>query len=46
MKITALEIKQHEFEKSFRGYDIDEVNNFLSNLAQEWERLLNEAKML
>lgn len=46
MKITALEIKKHEFEKSFRGYDIDEVNNFLSNLAQEWERLLNEAKML
>jgi cell division initiation protein len=46
MKITSLEIKQHEFEKSFRGYDIEEVNHFLSNIAQEWERLLNESKML
>lgn len=46
MKITSLEIKQHEFEKSFRGYDIEEVNHFLSNIAQEWERMLNESKML
>lgn len=46
MKITSLEIKQHEFEKSFRGYDIEEVNHFLSNIAQEWERMLSELKML
>jgi DivIVA domain-containing protein len=46
MKITSLEIKQHEFEKSFRGYDIEEVNHFLSNIAQEWERMLSESKML
>lgn len=46
MKITALEIKQHEFEKSFRGYNIEEVDIFLSNLAQEWERLTNDSKML
>jgi DivIVA domain-containing protein len=46
MKITSLEIKQHEFEKSFRGYDIEEVNHFLANIAQEWERMLNESKML
>ncbi|MCF8323948.1 MAG: DivIVA domain-containing protein [Leadbetterella sp.] len=46
MKITSLEIKQHEFEKSFRGYDIEEVNYFLSNIAQEWERMLSESKML
>ncbi len=46
MKITSLEIKQHEFERSFRGYDIEEVNNFLSNLASEWERMSNETKML
>lgn len=46
MKITPLEIRQHEFEKTFRGYNIEEVDNFLSNLAQEWERVLNDSKML
>jgi cell division initiation protein len=46
MKITSLEIKQHEFEKSFRGYDIEEVNHFLNNLSLEWDRMLNELKML
>ncbi len=46
MRITSLEIKQYEFEKSFRGYNVDEVNNFLGNIAQEWDRMLNEIKML
>lgn len=46
MKITPLEIRQHEFEKTFRGYNIEEVDNFLTNLSQEWERVLNESKML
>ncbi|SOE22436.1 cell division initiation protein [Spirosomataceae bacterium TFI 002] len=46
MKITSLEIKQHEFEKAFRGYDIEEVDIFLTNIANEWERISNENKML
>ncbi len=46
MRITSLEIKQHEFERSFRGYHVDEVNNFLSDIAQEWDRMFNEIKML
>lgn len=46
MRITSLEIKQHEFERSFRGYNVDEVNQFLGNIAQEWDRMLNELKML
>jgi DivIVA domain-containing protein len=46
MKITSLEIKQHEFEKTFRGYDIEEVDIFLTNIANEWERISNENKML
>lgn len=46
MKITPLEIRQHEFEKTFRGYNIEEVDSFLGNLSQEWERVLNESKML
>lgn len=28
MKITPLEIRQHEFEKTFRGYNIEEVDSF------------------
>ncbi len=46
MKITPLEIRQREFEKTFRGYNIEEVDTFLSNLSQEWERVLSESKML
>ena len=46
MKITPLEIRQHEFEKTFRGYNIEEVDSFLVNLSQEWERVLNDSKML
>lgn len=44
--ITPLEIEQRQFEKSFRGYDIEEVGRYLANLAQEWERMTNESKML
>ena len=39
MKITPLEIRQHAFEKIFRGYNIDEVDTFLANISQEWERV-------
>lgn len=46
MRITSLEIKQHEFERSFRGYNVEEVHNFLSDIAQEWDRMFNEIKML
>ena len=46
MKITPLEIRQNEFEKTFRGYNIEEVDSFLINLSQEWERFQNESKML
>lgn len=46
MKITPLELRQYEFEKTFRGYNIEEVDMFIANLSQEWERILNESKML
>ncbi len=46
MKITPLEIRQHTFEKTFRGYEIEEVDSFLASLSQEWDRVLNESKML
>lgn len=40
MKLTALEIKQQEFEKSLRGYDKDEVQAFLNLVSNEWEHLV------
>ena len=46
MKISPIDIRQHTFEKGFRGYNADEVNAFLNSLSQEWERVLNEQKML
>jgi cell division initiation protein len=44
MKITPLEIRQKTFERTLRGYDKDEVNAFLLNLSQEWERMQDEVK--
>jgi len=46
MKISPIDIRQHTFEKGFRGYDVDDVNAFLNSLSQEWERVLSESKML
>jgi len=40
MKLTALEIKQQEFEKSLRGYDKAEVQAFLNLMSNEWEHLV------
>ncbi|GAB2614421.1 DivIVA domain-containing protein [Belliella aquatica] len=42
MKITALEIRKKSFEKNFRGYDKDEVDLFLKELSEEWEKLVAE----
>lgn len=46
MKITPIEIKQKTFaSKSFgKGYDKEEVQNFLSLLSQEWEKKSDENK--
>lgn len=44
MNLTALEIKQRTFEKSLRGYDISEVNAFLSEIATEWEHTVGRIK--
>ncbi len=46
MKITALDIRQKTFEKSFRGVDRDEVQAFLTTVSQQWERLGDENREL
>jgi cell division initiation protein len=40
MKITALEIKQQNFEKALRGYDVGEVKAFLNVVSNEWEHIV------
>jgi len=44
MRITPLEIRQHTFDKSFRGYDTESVDAFLLSLSQEWERVSEELR--
>lgn len=46
MRITPIEIRQRQFEKKFRGFDIDEVSTYLNTLSNEWERLIEENKEL
>jgi cell division initiation protein len=46
MKLTALEIKQQQFEKSLRGYDPAEVQSYLSLLASEWEHMAGRVREL
>lgn len=46
MKITPIEIKQQKFEKSLRGFDVAEVQQFLILISNEYENLLNKNKDL
>jgi cell division initiation protein len=46
MKLTALDIRQKTFEKSFRGVDRDEVQAFLTTVSQQWERMGDENREL
>lgn len=46
MKLTALEIKQQQFEKSLRGYDTAEVQAYLNLIASEWEHMVGKVREL
>lgn len=46
MKLTALEIKQQQFEKSLRGYDPAEVQSYLNILATDWEHMTGKIREL
>ena len=46
MKITALDIYNQEFKKSFRGYDRDEVDSFLESAARSFEELTKQNQAL
>ncbi|KPU43996.1 septum site-determining protein DivIVA [Oxobacter pfennigii] len=42
MGITPMEINNKEFKRSFRGYDIDEVDDFLEQVVDDYEKLYKE----
>lgn len=42
MGITPLDIQNKEFERSFRGYDIEDVDDFLDRVAKDLEQLIRE----
>jgi len=44
--ITAIEIRNQQFKKSFRGYNEEEVKNFLLRLAEDYETLYGENSQL
>jgi cell division initiation protein len=43
MEFSPLEITQREFGRKLRGYDPEEVQTFLEQIAEEMTRLLQEA---
>lgn len=42
MKITPMDINNKDFKKGLRGYNVDEVHDFLDNLAEEYEIIYKE----
>lgn len=46
MKITPLDVHNHQFGVGFRGYDRDEVRAFLAMVSEEFEQSIGEANKL
>lgn len=44
--LTPLDIHNKEFARSFRGYDEDEVNEFLDQVIKDYEMVIREKKDL
>lgn len=44
MALTPLDIHNKEFSSKWRGYDEDEVNEFLEQVMKDYENLLNDHK--
>ena len=42
MRITPLDIAGHHFLKKWRGYDAEEVRAFLTQISEEYEKLIVE----
>ena len=47
MRITPMDIRQQQFTvKMFRGFDVQEVDTFLEDVAQDYEALMRENTLL
>ncbi|MGM0873582.1 MAG: DivIVA domain-containing protein [Bacillota bacterium] len=46
MPLTPLDIHNKEFNKGFRGYDEDEVNEFLDQVIKDYEMIIRDKKEL
>jgi cell division initiation protein len=46
MRITPLDVRKQEFKKGMRGYDAEEVQAFLTTVADEYEAVLLDNKQL
>ncbi|WLR52266.1 DivIVA domain-containing protein [Bacillus tianshenii] len=46
MSLTPLDIHNKEFNRGFRGYDEDEVNEFLDQVIKDFELVIREKKEL
>ena len=46
MALTPLDIHNKEFTRGFRGYDEDEVNDFLDHVIKDYEKVIREKKAL
>jgi len=46
MALTPLDIHNKEFAKGFRGYDEDEVDEFLDRIVKDYEALIKENMLL
>ena len=40
--ITPVDLENKEFKKSFRGYDVEEIETFLTELAKDYARIYRE----
>lgn len=46
MRLSSIDIKKQEFKKSFKGYDISEVEAYLDTVGNEFENLYRELEAL
>ena len=46
MKLTPLDIRKQEFDRSLRGYNPEEVEAFLDMVAEQWEELEGDCRRL
>ena len=44
--LTPMDIHNKEFKRSFRGYNEDEIDDFLDQVVNDYERLYRENERL